>query len=310
MDSVEEHRHSPAVTAIVLHWKDPAATRRCVESLLQMEYPNLTIVVVENGSHTDWAWPEARGPQVVRSAQNSGYAGGNNLGLRSALTHGSAYALLINNDAVMRPDAIGHMVRCAERDQRIALVGAKLLRTGDPTRQSGSYGRITYGPFLVRIHGAGQLDPAADRDSRDVEWVSGCCLLVRLAALTDIGFLDEQFFLYNEDVDWCLRARRQGYRVVFEPRAVALHESPASLDATCRRAYFLARNGLLFARKHASFSNRLKTIGFALALPGASLLRRLVTGAPLLPAKWATLGVIDGLLRRPPRLRALGLRQQ
>jgi GT2 family glycosyltransferase len=140
--------------------------------------------------------------------------------------------------------------------------------------------------------------------------VSGCCLLVRLAALHDIGLLDEAFFLYGEDVDWCLRARRRGYRVMHEPRAVALHFAAASAAITCRRAYFLARNGILLARKHGRRHDQLRTIGLDLVLPLASLARRWIRHEPLAAAGWVARGVLDGLLNRPPRLDQLGLRSR
>jgi GT2 family glycosyltransferase len=129
-----------------------------------------------------------------------------------------------------------------------------------------------------------------------------------VATLADIGLLDESFFLYCEDVDWSLRARQRGYRVVFEPRAVVVHSPSASPAALCRRAYFLARNGLLFARKHGTWRERVRLSAAALALPLASLLHRALAGEPLAPSAWVARGVFDGFLGRPPRLRQLGLR--
>jgi GT2 family glycosyltransferase len=240
---------------------------------------------------------------VLRTARNEGYAGGNNRALRAALAAGAAFALLLNNDALIAPDGLAHLLACAAQDPRIALVGSRLVAADDPRRDIGSHGRITYGPFLVSIDG-----DAGAGAAHDVEWVSGCGVLVRLAALAEVGLLDEDFFLYCEDVDWSLRARRHGYRVVYEPRAVVAHTPAASPAALCRRAYFLARNGLLFARKHGSARQRLKISAAALGLPLASLLRRALRGESLAPSAWVARGVVDGFLGRPPRLRQLGLR--
>ncbi|MFN8641669.1 MAG: glycosyltransferase family 2 protein [Candidatus Binatia bacterium] len=291
----------PALTAIVLHWGDPALTRRCLARLLAAAPADVEVLVVDGVSAVDWSAEAGGRVRVLRAPGNEGYAGGNNRGLRAALAAGAEYALLLNNDALIAPDALDHLRACAAGDPRIALVGCRLVAPDDPARDVGSHGRITYGPFLVAID-AGQATAG------DVEWVSGCGVLVRLAALADVGLLDESFFLYCEDVDWCLRARRRGYRVVYEPRAVVVHGPAASPAARSRRAYFLARNGLLFARKHGTWRERAKLSAAALALPLASLLRRLAAGEPLAPAAWVARGVVDGFLGRPPRLRQLGLR--
>ncbi len=294
----------PAVTAVVLHWGAPEATARCVRSLQRCGYANLSVIVVDNLGGPIWNGAEPADRTVVlRPGRNEGYAGGNNLALQQARAAGARYALLVNNDATVRADAVDVLVATAESDPRIAFAGARLVDPDDRGEPHGSHGSITYGPFLVAI-----APDVPEDTARDVEWVSGCCLLVRLAALEEIGTLDEEFFLYCEDVDWCERARRLGYRVVYEPRAVALHRATRSLEVTCRRAYFLARNGLLFARKHATAAQRLRTVALALALPVASVARRLLYREPLLPAVWVARGVFDGLLRRPPRLESLGLR--
>lgn len=293
-----------SVTAIVLHWGEPAATARCLRSLLAGASDGLSVLVVDSAAAADWASLDSRGRiEVLRPARNEGYAGGNNLALRAARERGAEFALLLNNDAAIAPDALSCLLRCAEQDPRIALVGGRLTAPDDPAHDAGSYGRVTYGPFLVAIEDGAPAGPA-----RDVEWVSGCGVLVRLAALADIGLMDEDFFLYCEDVDWCVRARRLGYRVLYEPRAVVSHRPPTSLAAICRRSYFLARNGLLFARKHGTPLERLKISAAAVILPAASLLRRLLTGEPLVASAWVARGVIDGFLRRPPRLHELGLR--
>jgi GT2 family glycosyltransferase len=295
---------APSVTAIVLHWGETEPTARCLRSLLADAPKGLSVLVVDNSSGENWAALDpGQRIEVLCPPHNEGYAGGNNLGLRTALARGATYALLLNNDARIESGALRALVDCAEQDPRIAIVGSRLATPGEPSRDEGSYGRITYGPFLVVIEGGAAHDAA-----RDVEWVSGCGVLVRLAALAEIGLLDEEFFLYCEDVDWCLRARRRGYRVVYEPRAVVLHQPPSSPAAQRRRAYFLARNGLLFARKHGTALERLKLSAAALLLPAASLLRCALAGDPLEPSAWVARGVVDGLLRRPPRLRQLGLR--
>jgi GT2 family glycosyltransferase len=287
----------PDVTAIVLHHGAPAATERCLAALAAGDYPRLSVLVVNNGPGVPWR-AGAHAVATLTPAANAGFAGGNNLALRALQERGATYALLLNNDAELAPDALSALVSRAESDARIAFVGARVVEAhGAPL----DHGRVTFGPYLVARPSS--LAAAA----ADTEWVSGCALLVRVAVLAPVGLLDEDFFLYGEDVEWCLRARRAGYRVVHEPAAVARHAGSATPAPIERRSYFLARNAILLTRKHGGPLTRLHTAASCAALPAASLARRLLRREPLAPAAWVWRGMWDGLRGQPPRLAALGL---
>jgi GT2 family glycosyltransferase len=288
----------PEVTAVVLHYGSAAVTRRCLASVAASRYPRLSALLVNNAPAEPWEIAGLPPTTVIAPTSNTGYAGGNNLALRALQARDGAYALLLNNDAELEPDAIAALVACAETDPRIAFVGA---RVGAPDGAAVDHGRVTFGPYLV-----GRPAPRAVA-AVDAQWVSGCALLVRLAAVPAVGLLDEQFFLYGEDVEWCLRARRAGYRVVHEPAAVVRHTDAVSAATTTRRAYFLARNAILLSRRHGGVLTRLRTLAACAALPAASFARRLIRREPLAPAAWVWRGMLDGLRERPPRLAALGL---
>jgi GT2 family glycosyltransferase len=287
----------PEVTAVVLHFGAAAVTERSLASLAASAYPRLDVVIVNNAPAAPWRIAGLPPPTVLTPPANTGYAGGNNLALRTLAARGG-YALLLNNDAALEPGAVAALVACAEADPRIAFVGARVI---EDSGADLDHGRVTFGPYLV-------AGPSPRPDAAvDAQWVSGCALLVRLAALPAIGLLDEAFFLYGEDVEWCLRARRAGFRVVHEPAAVVRHASVPSEAATVRRSYFLARNAILLSRKYAGPLERLRTLAACAVLPAASLLRRLFSREPLAPAAWVWLGLLDGVRGRPPRLAALGL---
>lgn len=285
------------VTAIVLHYGAPAVTERCLASVAASDHPRLTVLVVNNADAPPWR-AGSREVTALTPAVNAGFAGGNNLALRTLQERGATYALLLNNDAELAPDAVRALVARAESDPRIAFVGARVI---EAHRAPLDHGRITFGPYLV-------ARPAAHAATAvDAQWVSGCALLVRMAALPAIGMLDEDFFLYGEDVEWCLRARRAGFRVVHEPAAVVSHADSAAPAALERRSYFLARNAILLTRKHAGPLTCLRTAAACALLPAASLARRLLYREPLPPAAWVWRGMLDGLRDQPPRLAALGL---
>jgi GT2 family glycosyltransferase len=171
----------------------------------------------------------------------------------------------------MTPGLVSELVRVAESDARIAVVGCRNVLMEDPHVLWGAYGELTYGPFVVRTAGERVVDGESWHIVRDVDSVIGNGYLWRRAALERIGLLDENFFGYHEDLDWCLRARCAGHRVVYAGTAAIIHKGGSSSDRRQARSfpmsYFLGRNGVLFVRKHG---NRLETARFAL-LCGAAL---------------------------------------
>ena len=296
-------------TAVVVHWRDADDTRGCVESLAAE--PELDLVVVDNGSHPPLAPFAARLPVTyVRSEENLGYAGGANLGFDAALAAGAETLLLVNNDARVRRGATAAALRVLASDPRVAVVGPKVLAREDPSRLWLAWGQVTYRQSLVALCGAGEPDGPAFARERDVEWVAGCAMWLRAAALRDVGLLDEAFFAYHEEVDWCTRARACGWRVVYCPAAVVTHTGRGTAGGTAAvrvRKYFAARNSILFARKHAPPAARVKLACFLAASLPLQLLWQWPRGGG--GDVWLKIrGVRDGLLGRRPPFEALGLR--
>jgi hypothetical protein len=299
------------LAAVVVHWRDVEETLACVASL-QGE-PLARVIVVENGTRAPvGAALAARAPAatLVRSAENRGYAGGANLGMRAALEAGADVVLLLNDDARVRAGACAAAAAALAADPRVAVVGPKVLAREDPTRLWLAWGRVTFGPSLVALCGADAPDGPAWGVARDVDWVAGCAMWFRAAALARLGFLDEDFFAYHEEVEWCARARRAGLRVVYCPEAVVTHTGRGShggAGATRIRKYFAARNAVLFARRHARPLERARHA----AAVAASLPLELLWHLPRGDAGDVVMklrGVRDALLGRRPPFEELGLR--
>lgn len=242
----------PRVVTVVLNWNNAADTLACLDSLAQVEYPSHVVLVVDNGS-TDGsaeriraAWP---GIEVIESGANLGYAGGNNLGIRHALAMGADYVCVLNNDVLVEPGFLAPLVDAAEADPQVALAGPKVLQRGTPGSLQ-STGMISRRPGQWRARGHGEVDRGQYDIAQDMEVLSGSALLVRCAALEDIGLLDERFFLYEEDVDWCLRARERGYRNRYVPASRVYHPDSGAETRMARTTYYLNRNRHLLHRKH------------------------------------------------------------
>jgi GT2 family glycosyltransferase len=303
----------PRVAVIVLNWNGTQDTLECLASLEESDYPEMELVVVDNGSRPD---PRQvildRFPRVTYLAlpENLGYAGGNNAGIRYALAQGHEYVFVLNNDTIVEPDAIRKAVEVAQQDPRIGAVGVKVLAWDDPTRVWVAYGEVTYRQGLVRLIGYYWRDDERFAEQRDVEWVPGTAVLLSRRALEEVGLFDEAFFAYHEDVDWCTSARKRGYRVVFAPQGRILHKGHASSGGkryVSPRQYLAGRNMILFVRKHASSFQKCKFAAFQLTTLPLQYLRRCLSGEQA-GVVYKVRGMVDALRGRPIPFVELGLR--
>jgi len=318
---------APRVVLLILTWNRRDDVLRCVASLSRLTYPNCLPVVIDNASADGTVaalrdgYPDLT---IIQNAHNLGYAGGNNVGLRWALEHAADYVLIINNDTEVTADMVTELVRVAESDATIGVVGCRNILMDDPTRLWGAHGVLTYGPFVVRTDGEGMPDGPRWQVVKEVDWVIGNGYLWRRAALERVGLLDESFFAYHEDVDWCLRARTAGFRVVYAGTASILHKGAAHAEGAQRHAlltwYILGRNSVRLVRKYARWHQAMR---FALLCSGAAafrlgraLLRRLLptsgSGHARAAELWAmevmfVRGLLDAIRQRPIPFDRLGL---
>src|SRR5262249_1038138 len=208
---------APRVAVIILTWNRVDDIVMCLESFADVHYPNLEVVVVDNASADDTVevvrerYPWAT---LIVNDDNLGYVGGNNVGIRYALAHGADYVFILNSDTKMTPTCLTELVRIMQSDPHIAITGAKNLYMQNPAFTWGKYGVLNWGPMLVRTHGRFVRD-YPEASPKDVDWVIGNGCMMSREALETVGIFDEEFFQVNEDVDWCVRARKLGYRVVY-----------------------------------------------------------------------------------------------
>lgn len=244
---------TPEVVAIVLNWNRPADSLACLESLQTGGAANCEAVVVDNGS-TDGsvALIRQRRPDVtvIENGRNLGYAGGNNVGLRYALERGARYALLLNDDALVGPGMLRILMGAAEGDDTIGIVGPTICYADAPDTIWTAGGEIDWRRGRTRMIGLDERDVGQFGTApREVDFVSGCVMLLRREVVERAGWLDERFFTYYEEVEWCVRARRAGFRILHVPQARAWHRiSPGAQADSPIVHYYMTRNRLLFLR--------------------------------------------------------------
>jgi N-acetylglucosaminyl-diphospho-decaprenol L-rhamnosyltransferase len=238
------------VSIIIVSFNACAELERCLESL-HAAPPAATheIVVVDNGS-TDASvaaarrWPAVR---VIENTVNLGFARATNLGIRASA---GAHLLLLNGDTVVPAGAIDGLLAELDRDATVAVVGPRLV--DEHGRGELSFGRMI-GPLnelLQQRRARGDVDRQT-RERRYPDWVSGACLLVRRSDAEAVGLLDERFFMYTEDVDFCAAIRARGRRVLFTPDVEVQHlrgRSAAAAPKSTQRAY--RRSQIAFYEKH------------------------------------------------------------
>jgi GT2 family glycosyltransferase len=233
---------TPGVSGIVVNFNGAAHLKRCLDALAaSLDGLSWDAVVVDNAS-TDGspASAEAFGFPVTlhRQETNRGFAAAANAGVARTSRE---YALILNPDAMLAPDAARVLMAELEAHPECALAGPRLFEPdgrvqgsarGDPDMLTGLFGRATLLTRFFPNHPIARRNVARDIDGQgpgvEVDWVSGACMLARRTALEAVGGFDERFFLYWEDADLCRRLRDRGFTVRYVPRATGTHETGGS----------------------------------------------------------------------------------
>jgi GT2 family glycosyltransferase len=299
--------NAAAVSLVIVAWNQLDKTLDCLSTVAALEPPPGHVMLVDNGSEPPLATVvAARFPtvEVLRLPGNLGFAGGYNAGIRHALTGDAAAVLLLNNDTLVSPDLLGLLASELATGDDVGLVTAKIVYAAEPRRIWTVGANLNV--FLdLKDGGQGQIDEGQWAAPRDVDFAPFCAILIRRAVFDTVGLLDEAFFLYYEDMDYCRRARRAGWRVRLCPAAVVRHDVSASSggrDSPPER-YWMAQSSGRYFRKHGRGPRLLVIIPFRLASAIKMTARLLLAGKrTALRAYWLGLwtGWRTGRATTPP----------
>lgn len=248
---------SPEVRAcvVLVNYNGADDTIECLKSLHENAPAWCRPVVVDNASPVplDEAQSAAirQTADLVFSPRNGGFSAGNNLGIRYALEHyDPQYLLLLNNDTVVRPGAVQQMVELADSmGQACGIVTCKTLYHADPSRMWYGGGTFDERTGFTTHEFYNEVDPGQTQD-REVTFASGCVMLVPSAVVREVGYLEESYFLYSEDVEYCCRVRAAGKAISYCPRAEVLHKVSASTGCgSPAQEYYMTRNALYVASR-------------------------------------------------------------
>ena len=286
---------TPKVLVVLVNHKGHKDTVECLESVLKSDYSNFSVVVVDNsGDNTsinyiqDWAqgrvaaetmhpdlvYPPVNKPLklsivgdsdfrgefiesiTILSAPNRGFAAANNVALRLALHQDFDFFWLLNNDTVVSHNAPSELVQAASSQDDVGILGSKLLLYHNPSVLQGVGGN--YNKWVGKVHEIGAFEQDRhqwDQKNFRMDYVIGASMFVSKNFLSSVGLMNEDFFLYYEELDWALRAKEKGWRLVFVPASKVYHKGGASINKSAVKGnsllsdFYAVRNRILITRK-------------------------------------------------------------
>jgi GT2 family glycosyltransferase len=241
------------LTIIILNWNRPELTLRCLDSYSNLEGGPFNRIVVDNGS-TDNSRiiieRACREIEVISLPDNLGYAEGNNRGIQRALENGAEFILISNNDVLAsNPKLLSLLISAMEENPQAGIAGPKVL-IPEPERllfSRGSFVLWNKGELYHRDMFKPEAESPVYEEVESVDFIVGCCLLLRRSFIECVGLFDAEYYLNYEDVDLGVRAHRKGFDVIYVPKAVVSHQISSTLGvASPANTYYMTRNALRF----------------------------------------------------------------
>lgn len=249
------------ISIISINFNQPALTEDFLSSVATVcTYPNLEIIIVDNGSSTDPcpAWRE-KYPRIrfIRSEKNLGFAGGNNLAIREAK---GEYLFLVNNDTEFSRGLIEKLADVLNQNPEVGIVSPKIRYFDKPDAiQYAGYTAMNYNTGRNKCIGQFEKDRGQyDHSKGPTAYIHGAAMMFRRELTEKADLMNESFFLYYEEMDWCERIKRSGYQIWIEPQALIYHKESISVGhKSALKEYYMTRNRILFIRRNAPALSRI-----------------------------------------------------
>src|SRR3989344_3008702 len=267
------------VSVVIVNWNGKEDTLECLASLGELKaHPDqigitLKIIVVDNGS-TDGSASLIRQKfpniELIETGENLGFTGGNNFGIRRALEKGAHLIWLLNNDTLVEKEALS--IVSVFNDPKVGVAGSKIYFAKGHEYHKDRYasdelgkviwyagGLIDWKNMYASHYGVDEVDHGEFDREEETPFVTGCSMMVRREVFERIGLFDDRFYLYLEDVDFCLRAKRKGFRIVYVPRSTLWHKNSGSSGGpgNSLHEYYMTRNRLLLGMRYAPLRTKI-----------------------------------------------------
>lgn len=255
------------IAFIVLNHNGLEDTVDCLESLRKctVDKYHVEFIAVDNASNdgSREALSKWKDIDLIANQDNLGFSGGNNLGIKRALLRGANFIVILNNDTVVDKSFI---VNLTPDFAKYDIVSPKIYFAGGFEFHKKRYKKNDLGKVIwyagakidwqniIGVHiGVDEVDHGQFAKGYEIDLATGACMIVKREIFEKIGFFDDKYFLYLEDADFCVRAKKAGFRIFFEPKAVIWHKNASSVGGSGSKIqdYYITRNRLLFAFKYA-----------------------------------------------------------
>ncbi len=259
---------SPLVSIISVNYKQTDVTVQMIESLLRCSYPNIEILVVDNGSNEGLEdFLKVPYPHVtcITSKRNLGFAGGNNLAIPMAK---GKYVLFLNNDTEVSPHFLEPLVKLMEEHSEVGLVSPKIIYYGTDhiIQYAGSTGINSFTGRGEKI-GSFEVDKGQYDKIYETSLGHGAAMMIPKSVIEEVGMMPDIFFLYYEEHDWCEAIKRAGYKVFYVGLSVIYHKESVSVGRTSTlKTFYMTRNRLLFLRRNNHYLALLSSLFFFIFL--------------------------------------------
>ena len=286
-------RQECSLSIITVNYNGHADTCSLLDAITPCDH-STEVIVVDNASRNGEANTiEKRYPtvRVVKSEENLGFAGGNNLGINVAQ---GRYLFLVNNDTVFNPKELKWLIESLDHSPKTAIVCPKIrFFHGERKIQFAGYTQLS--KITLRNKGIGYADTDNGQydEAHATPYAHGAAMLVRREAIDDVGMMPECYFLYYEELDWSVMMRRKGYDIWYDPRCTIFHKESQSTGVDSPlKTYYLCRNRLLFAKRNVSYPTLAATYAYLVCVAFKDMLKHGMRGRTDL-ARATYKGLID-----------------
>ena len=251
------------IAIIIINWKKYDLTLNCIDSVLKSSYKNFKIILIDNEAQNSFPYEinKCEKIQIIKNQNNEGFSKANNQGIKYSIKNGFDYVLLLNNDTLIKNDLIYSLIQQSSTlNQKII---QPLILNYDGSKIWNAGGKINnfFGTFQTLEKGKGFKNFKRNRIYTD--WFTGCCVLIELEIFNHVGYFDERFFAYYEDVDYSIRLKKMGYSIALMTNSYLQHYESASSKSMNKIEgnlspyvhYLNIRNHILLLKKHSKSFN-------------------------------------------------------
>ena len=254
----------PRVYIVILNWNGLGDTIECVESVEKLRYPNVQIVVVDNGSSSgeaDVLADKFANIDVLPQPENLGFCGGCNVGIRRSLESGAHFVILLNNDTLVTPELVDRLLDGFDKLPSAGAVSPLILTADDRSVWFADARWDAAGAQFQLSRADDNYEDLKVREPYRSEFACGCCVMFPAEVLRSHGLLDERYFAFYDEADWCYRVRKEGLESYVVPSAMIYHKVSRSTPRLVS-TYLMTRNRMLWMKENLTFRQRAKSWGY------------------------------------------------